>query len=68
MRGIVSRTQNEAHPGVVARQESTPAVRAELEGLAAGYIRLAEQAERNSHIDVFYETPPAKTGDPELKC
>ncbi len=50
-----------------AHNESDPAVRADLEGLAAAYIRLAEQADRNSLFDVFYE-PPLPKADPELKC
>jgi hypothetical protein len=41
-----------------ARFERTPARRLEVEHLAASYRRLAEQADRNSEIDVVYETPP----------
>jgi hypothetical protein len=29
-----------------------------LEGLARSYLRLAEQAERNSHVDIVYEWVP----------
>ncbi len=50
-----------------ARHESNPKVQAELEGLAAAYLRLAEQAERNQQLDVSYETPPPKDGDAPLK-
>lgn len=49
-----------------AKREANPSVRAELESLAVGYLRLAEQAERNSLTDISYETPPAKEGEPEL--
>jgi hypothetical protein len=41
-----------------AKREAKPSVRAELEGLAQGYLRLAEQAERNSHTDIVYEWVP----------
>jgi len=37
-----------------------PLTRAELEWLADGYLKLAEQAERNSRTDIVYETPPAQ--------
>jgi hypothetical protein len=39
-----------------ARFEQTPARRLEVEHLAASYRRLAEQVDRNSEIDVVYET------------
>ena len=49
-----------------ARRESDPQLRAEFETLAAGYLRLAQQADRNTRLDVSYETP--KNGqDPEDK-
>ena len=38
-----------------ARNESSPALRAEWIHLAQSYLRLAEQAERNSRTDVTYE-------------
>lgn len=41
-----------------AKQDSNPHTRAELERLAKGYLRLAEQADRNSQTNVVYETPP----------
>jgi len=44
-----------------AKREATHSIRTELDSLALGYLRLAEQAERNSLTDVSYETPPAKT-------
>lgn len=50
-----------------AQTESDLKRKAELEHLARAYLRLAEQAERNSHLDITYETPAAKDDDPELK-
>ena len=50
-----------------AKREAKPAVRAELEGLAQSYLRLAEQAERNAHTDIVYEwvpRPPDRTEEP----
>lgn len=50
----------------LARREKDPDLRAELEGLAAGYVRLAMQADRNRQADIAYETPRTD-GEPELK-
>jgi hypothetical protein len=50
---------------VLAETESDSQIRAEFENLAASYLRLAEQAERNSHFDVTYEPPPPKIDDPD---
>ena len=50
-----------------AEIESDPQMRTELENLAAAFLRLAEQAERNSQFDLTYEPPPLKTDDPDLK-
>jgi hypothetical protein len=50
-----------------AETESDPQIRAEFENLAASYLRLAEQAEVNSRLDVTYEPPPPKIDDPDLK-
>jgi hypothetical protein len=41
-----------------ARQELHAQVQTELEALALSYLRLAEQAERNSQTDVVYEPTP----------
>ncbi len=38
-----------------ARTEEAPQLRAELDHLAQCYVRLAEQADRNSQTDVSYE-------------
>lgn len=50
-----------------SQQEADPQIQAELEGLAAAYLRLAEQAERNSTADLVYEPPPLKADDPDFK-
>jgi hypothetical protein len=42
----------------LARAEPNPVPKAEYERLSLAYLRLAEQAERNSHNDVVYEPPP----------
>jgi hypothetical protein len=43
-----------------AETESDPQIRAEFENLAAAFLRLAEQAKRNSQFDVTYEPPSRK--------
>jgi hypothetical protein len=43
----------------LARAETDPIQKAEYERLSLAYLRLAEQAQRNSQTDVVYETPPA---------
>jgi hypothetical protein len=50
-----------------AATENDPEIKAEFESLARAYLRLAEQAERNSELDLTYETPPTKERDPKLK-
>jgi len=40
--------------------------KAEFENLARAYLRLAEQAERNSQLDIAYETPAAKDEDSKI--
>ena len=50
-----------------AQVESDPNQRAEFENLARAYVRLAEQADRNSQLDVTYETPVTKDDDPKVK-
>ena len=39
-------------------------MRAELENLAAAFLRLAEQAERNTKLIIEFGLPPEKEGDP----
>ena len=43
-----------------AKKEINPAARAELEGMALGYLRLARQAERNALTDIVYDPPPSR--------
>ena len=50
-----------------AQVESDPKLKAEFEHLARAYLRLAEQAERNSQMDVTYETPAKKAVDQKPK-
>lgn len=50
-----------------AQVESDPRRKAEFEHLARAYLRLAEQAERNSHLDITYETPTAKDDEQKSK-
>ena len=50
-----------------AKREAKASIRAQFEGLAQSYLRLAEQAERNSHTDIVYEwvpRPPNGTKEP----
>jgi hypothetical protein len=41
----------------LARAEPDPFGKAEYQRLSQAYLRLAEQADRNSQTDVVYETP-----------
>ena len=43
-----------------ARQEPNAERRKELDNLAMAYLRLADQAERNSRNNIVYETPPRR--------
>jgi hypothetical protein len=43
-----------------AQAENDHARKVEFQNLARAFLRLAEQAERNSHSDIGYETPPKK--------
>ncbi|HET7681192.1 MAG TPA: hypothetical protein VFK79_13795 [Xanthobacteraceae bacterium] len=42
----------------MAKSEANPALQLEYATIAASYLRLAEQADRNAMNDVAYETPP----------
>jgi len=48
-----------------AEGESDPEKRTELENLGRAFLRLAEQARRNSETDVTYEPPSPKLEDTE---
>jgi hypothetical protein len=41
-----------------ANHETDPLLHAQYQQLGQSYLRLAEQAERNLHSDIVYETPP----------
>jgi hypothetical protein len=43
----------------LSRAERDPFAKAEYEKLSLAYLRLADQADRNSETDVVYETPRA---------
>ena len=47
--------------------ETDPPMRAELENLAAAFLRLAEQSKRNSKLIIEFELPPEQETDPKLK-
>jgi hypothetical protein len=42
----------------LARAETDPFRKAEYERLSLSFLRLADQADKNSYCDVVYETPP----------
>ena len=48
---------------VRADTEGDLQMRAELENLAAAYLRLADQAERNSELYLTHEPPPRRIDD-----
>jgi len=50
-----------------AQIENDVEQKAEFDNLARAYMRLADQAERNSHLDITYETPLRKETDPNPK-
>ena len=45
----------------LANNDHYHGVKIQCERLARAYLRLAEQAERNSHLDLTYKTPLAKS-------
>lgn len=47
--------------------ETNLQMRAESENLAAAFLRLAEQAERNTKLIIEFELPPEPESDPKLK-
>ena len=46
-----------------AKAESSPKLQVEYAMIAAGYLRLAEQADRNARTDVTYEPPLGYSAD-----
>ena len=67
--GVEGMTQREeyllraAELSARAQTERDVARKDEFENMARAYLRLAEQAKRNSLADIVYETPPKKDGD-----
>jgi len=56
--------QNAAKCLDLADQSSDPAIRMGLIDMAHAWLRLAEQAEKNSRTDLVYETPPRRDSAP----
>jgi hypothetical protein len=52
-----------AELSAMAQIETDHASKVEFENLARAYLRLAEQAERNSQADIVYEPPLKKNRD-----
>ena len=52
-----------AELSAMAKAETDRADKVEFENLARAYLRLAEQAERNSQADIVSETPLKKDRD-----
>ena len=48
-----------------AQSASNPKLRAQFENLSLAYLRLAEQADRNSQTELIYEPPPPKLDSPK---
>ena len=44
----------------LAEESTDPVVRLGLIDMAHAWLRLAEQAEKNSQVDLVYETPPPR--------
>jgi hypothetical protein len=55
--------------GLLARAdgEIESQIRTEFENLAAAFLRLAEQAERNAALIIEFELPPEEKAEPKLK-
>ena len=51
----------------LANNEPYRGLRIQCDRMARAYLRLAEQAERNSQLDLTYETPPAKSVEAESR-
>jgi len=50
-----------------AETENDPLLRSGFENLAAAYLRLAEQAERNTKLTIEFELPDKDRADPKRK-
>ena len=47
----------------MANNDHYHGLKIQCERLARAYLRLDDQAERNSHLDLTYETPLTKNGE-----
>jgi len=50
-----------------AEVETDPTINADFENLAAAFLRLAEQAERNAALTIEFEIPPDEDAKPKPK-
>ena len=50
-----------------AEVETNSDMRADFENLAAAFMRLAEQAERNAALTIEFELPSEEEGNPKQK-
>jgi hypothetical protein len=50
-----------------AEVETNPDIRADFENLAAAFMRLAEQAERNAALTIEFELPSEEERNPKQK-
>jgi hypothetical protein len=50
-----------------AEVETNPDMLADFENLAAAFMRLAEQAERNAALTIEFELPSEEEGNPKQK-
>jgi len=49
----------------LANTAKLPRRRAQLLEIALAWVRLSDQAEKNAHADLSYETPPRPTSVPQ---
>ena len=64
--GVEGMTQREEYllrAAELSARAQAAARKDEFENMARAYLRLAEQAKRNSLTDIVYETPPKKGRD-----
>ena len=59
--------QNAARCLALAEQLSDVALKQSMIGMAAAWLRLAEQAKKNLALDVVYEPPPPTPAQPILQ-
>ena len=59
--------QNAARCLALAEQLSDTALKQSMIGMAAAWLRLAEQAKKNLALDVVYEPPPPTPAQPVMQ-